>query len=317
MLGHCLRFSKFSPVSIPSKCGVVQKSETRNIFPHFSHTRTKKPLGIFPFPISDQMYSAAVEMGLDALRESIRMATATQRRQFGHPQATTTTATAAAPQYAPPAASDPPRVAAAVTRGGKKRKLEELEDKNQKLKEESQKLKEESQKHMRSFTTQVQANNKNKWFWQGKFDGMKKLLEELIQTLEDKNQKLERQSWIWQGKFEMMEELHDAFIQRGRVARAPANNQEAPPAPPVLRTQDTEVLRDVYLLRRPELMCPITQTIMIDPVFTSNGHTYERKAIERWLKKKLTDPLTNEAVSDTLIPNKAMKSEIQEMPFRF
>jgi hypothetical protein len=317
MLGHCLRFSKFSPVSIPSKCGVVQKSETRNIFPHFSHTRTKKPLGIFPFPISDQMYSAAVEMGLDALRESIRMATATQRRQFGHPQATTTTATAAAPQYAPPAASDPPRVAAAVTRGGKKRKLEELEDKNQELKEESQKLKEESQKHMRSFTTQVQANNKNKWFWQGKFDGMKKLLEELIQTLEDKNQKLERQSWIWQGKFEMMEELHDAFIQRGRVARAPANNQEAPPAPPVLRTQDTEVLRDEYLLRRPELMCPITQTVMIDPVFTSNGHTYERKAIERWLKKKLTDPLTNEAVSDTLIPNKAMKSEIQEMPFRF
>jgi hypothetical protein len=158
---------------------------------------------------------------------------------------------------------------------------------------------------------------------------MKELLEELIQTLEDKNQKLqeinrscvaqvqdiERQSRIWQVKFELMKELHDE--ERGRVARAPANNQEAPPAPPVLRTQDTEVLRDVYLLRRPELRCPITQTIMIDPVFTSNGHTYERKAIERWLKKKLTDPLTNEAVSDTLIPNKAMKSEIQEMPFRF
>ena len=29
-------------------------------------------------------------------------------------------------------------------------------------------------------------------------------------------------------------------------------------------------------------MCPITQDIMTDPVITSDGHTYEREAIEHW-----------------------------------
>src|SRR5437868_3171107 len=33
-----------------------------------------------------------------------------------------------------------------------------------------------------------------------------------------------------------------------------------------------------------DLVCPITQYIMRDPVMTSNGETYERDAIEEWLK---------------------------------
>ena len=32
-----------------------------------------------------------------------------------------------------------------------------------------------------------------------------------------------------------------------------------------------------------EFLCPIFQTIMIDPVLTDDGHTYEREAIEKWL----------------------------------
>jgi molecular chaperone GrpE (heat shock protein) len=57
-----------------------------------------------------------------------------------------------------------PRAAAAVTCGGKKRKLEELEDKNQELKDKNQELKEETQKLTRRYTAQVQANNKKAGF---------------------------------------------------------------------------------------------------------------------------------------------------------
>ncbi len=32
-----------------------------------------------------------------------------------------------------------------------------------------------------------------------------------------------------------------------------------------------------------EYMCPITQELMLDPVFTYDGQTYEREAIENWL----------------------------------
>ena len=41
------------------------------------------------------------------------------------------------------------------------------------------------------------------------------------------------------------------------------------------------------------LMCPITQEIMKDPVQGSDGQTYERDAIVRWLNQKQTSPLTN------------------------
>ena len=34
-----------------------------------------------------------------------------------------------------------------------------------------------------------------------------------------------------------------------------------------------------------ELYCPITGELMVDPVSDPNGHTYERKAILKWLSK--------------------------------
>lgn len=39
-------------------------------------------------------------------------------------------------------------------------------------------------------------------------------------------------------------------------------------------------------------VCPITGTTMTDPVFTSDGHCYEREAIQEWLKTNNTSPLT-------------------------
>ena len=40
------------------------------------------------------------------------------------------------------------------------------------------------------------------------------------------------------------------------------------------------------------LHCPITKQLMTDPVFTMDGQTYERSAIEEWLKTNDTSPAT-------------------------
>ncbi len=62
--------------------------------------------------------------------------------------------------------------------------------------------------------------------------------------------------------------------------------------------------------------CPITCEVMIDPVITADGHTYERKAIEDWFSRQkngtVTNPMTNEPLENAkLIPNIALRSVIE------
>jgi len=38
-------------------------------------------------------------------------------------------------------------------------------------------------------------------------------------------------------------------------------------------------------------VCPITGSIMVNPVIGSDGNTYERDAIIEWLNKKAISPL--------------------------
>lgn len=42
-----------------------------------------------------------------------------------------------------------------------------------------------------------------------------------------------------------------------------------------------------------DFYCPITQMLFVDPVVASDGNTYEREAIEFWLKDHEKSPLTN------------------------
>jgi len=42
----------------------------------------------------------------------------------------------------------------------------------------------------------------------------------------------------------------------------------------------------------PQFICPITSEVMRDPVMTSDGHAFERAAIERWLSNHQTSPMT-------------------------
>jgi len=53
---------------------------------------------------------------------------------------------------------------------------------------------------------------------------------------------------------------------------------------------------------------------MNDPVIAQDGHTYERKAIEEWLQKSKTSPMTREELSaDNLVTNRLVREEILDL----
>jgi ankyrin repeat protein len=61
----------------------------------------------------------------------------------------------------------------------------------------------------------------------------------------------------------------------------------------------------------PQFSCPILGTLMIDPVVTSDGHTYERLAILHWLKDHNTSPLTMKKLDHpNVVPNHTIRAQI-------
>ncbi|CAF2510127.1 unnamed protein product [Rotaria sp. Silwood2] len=66
-------------------------------------------------------------------------------------------------------------------------------------------------------------------------------------------------------------------------------------------------------MKTPEdaLLCPITLELFRDPVMAHDGHTYERQAIEEWIRKNGTSPITNQQISlEHLVPNYAIKKMV-------
>ena len=62
-----------------------------------------------------------------------------------------------------------------------------------------------------------------------------------------------------------------------------------------------------------ELLCPILQSLMTDPVITSDGFTYERSAIQHWLKNHNTSPKTGKGLKNkNCIPNHIVRAQIQD-----
>jgi len=47
---------------------------------------------------------------------------------------------------------------------------------------------------------------------------------------------------------------------------------------------------------RTEFLCPITYDLLSDPVIAADGNTYERAAIEKWISKTQTSPLSGETL---------------------
>ena len=64
---------------------------------------------------------------------------------------------------------------------------------------------------------------------------------------------------------------------------------------------------------RDEFICPITYELMREPVVASDGHTYEKAAIEKWLKQHQISPRTQEPIGPLTIPNINLKKLIQDI----
>lgn len=60
-------------------------------------------------------------------------------------------------------------------------------------------------------------------------------------------------------------------------------------------------------------LCPLTQEVMREPVVDPEGNTYERSAIEAWLEKNNTSPITRKTLRrEELVPNRALRDVIAE-----
>ncbi|KAL7158960.1 hypothetical protein ABFS83_02G178000 [Erythranthe nasuta] len=74
-----------------------------------------------------------------------------------------------------------------------------------------------------------------------------------------------------------------------------------------LGVQPLEALRSFY--------CPITEEVMVDPVETPSGHTYERSAIVKWISEtnEPSSPITSSPLDCSMLrPNKTLRQSIEE-----
>ena len=102
-------------------------------------------------------------------------------------------------------------------------------------------------------------------------------------------------TWATQASADAVAHLEQSRVREQATTDAPA----AGPDPPVVPE---------------ELLCPITCELMEDPVSTVDGHTYERSAIQKWLRTHATSPVTNERLeSKALIPNVLIRGMVRKV----
>lgn len=107
------------------------------------------------------------------------------------------------------------------------------------------------------------------------------------------------------------EEEHSVEDKAKSVAATnPCQSQPKSPAAtqPPLPTKPTTDHSDIP----DSFRCAITLEPMADPVVALDGHTYERTAIEHWLKTQRKSPMSNLPMGTTLIPNLTLRSMMQD-----
>lgn len=60
------------------------------------------------------------------------------------------------------------------------------------------------------------------------------------------------------------------------------------------------------------LRCPISNTLMKEPVMAADGFTYDRTAITNWIELNCTSPTTGAPITPRLYPNKEKKIQIEQ-----
>jgi hypothetical protein len=98
----------------------------------------------------------------------------------------------------------------------------------------------------------------------------------------------------------------EAALRRAQVRLADLQVQQS--------RKEVRQAAGVELPARPDAhLCKISQEPMSDPVVAADGHTYERRMIEMWLRPNNTSPMTREPLRDNeLHPNLNLKNLIDE-----
>ncbi|KAG2378598.1 hypothetical protein C9374_008237 [Naegleria lovaniensis] len=90
--------------------------------------------------------------------------------------------------------------------------------------------------------------------------------------------------------------------------------QHAPNEPSLINYEEDAFGTGVSAILNPsdELFCPISHTIMSEPVIAADGRTYEKELITQWLREHNgTSPFTRENIGTNTIENVHIKNEIQ------
>jgi len=72
-------------------------------------------------------------------------------------------------------------------------------------------------------------------------------------------------------------------------------------------------ITDLVARAHPDFVCPISHTLMRDPVLAADGHSYERRMIEEWFARgSMQSPMPNAYVSNTRVfPEITLKKAIK------
>ncbi len=66
-----------------------------------------------------------------------------------------------------------------------------------------------------------------------------------------------------------------------------------------------------------EFLCPISMSLMMDPIICADGHTYDRANIEKWLRRSDKSPKTGDRLESKItISNHALKNIIDDFVLR-
>ena len=104
------------------------------------------------------------------------------------------------------------------------------------------------------------------------------------------------------------------FLSRLRALRDLAGQQSTrsiPAPPPLTLPGGASALEDLPE-PPPEFLCPISHDVMMDPVVSPSGVTYDRRFIEAWLEHHTHEPATNRHLRrGSLYPNLVLRQQIE------
>lgn len=119
--------------------------------------------------------------------------------------------------------------------------------------------------------------------------------------------KVKIQHWQWK-----MQRLQEREEQSSSAVEEEEEEDEAP-------SHDTRPSIAPGVAIPAKMQCSLTQRLMVDPVMTKYGHSYERSALLKWLKTRgSVCPVTGQALAlSQIVSNNSLKRQIAAFEQRF